>query len=121
MPTRYADLRAAVLLVHVVSMSEEEWECHDEVTMVAEVCGWDEARASAAVRKAYAQAHLMPENKEPTDADLAEMLLTMAAREPPGLQLERLLAFLRRWSVERARATLSEAARAGLIEWVLLS
>jgi hypothetical protein len=117
----YSDVEAAVLLVRVVSMTKEGWENHDEVTMVAAICGWDEGRAGSAVEKSKVQAGLPPASDTPTDADRAEMLLLVAAHEPPGLDLERLLAFVRGWSVGRARRAFAEAARQGLLECVATS
>jgi hypothetical protein len=103
----YTDVEAALLFLHVIKMSKEEWEKHDEVVMVAAVCGWTEARAAQAVARAYVQFGLPPEGSEPSDADLAEMLLSVGANEPAGLQYDRFLAALRGWSLERARRALA--------------
>jgi hypothetical protein len=118
MPRACSDVEVAVLLVQVVSTSKKPG---DAVTTVAAICGWDEARAASAVAKGKAQFGLPPESHTPTDADRAEMLLFLGAHEPPGLRLERVLAFLRGWPVERARRALAEAARRGLVEWVATS
>ena len=112
------DVKAAILLVRVVTMSEDEMEKLGAVAIVSQVCGWVKPRALRAVQEADAQWGLPPEGNEPTDADLAEMLLSVVAREPPGLNFERLLAMLRRWPRERARSALAEAARAGLLRRV---
>jgi hypothetical protein len=114
----YTDSEAALLLVHVIKMSKEEWEKHDEVIMVAAVCGWTEARAAAAVAQAHTQFGLPPEGSEPTDADLAEMLISVAANDPPGLRYDRFFAALRRWPLERARRAFGQAARRGLLRGV---
>ncbi len=111
----HKDAEAAVLLVHVIKMTEEEWKNHNAITMVAAICGWAAERAALAVKRAEAQMGLPPEGNEPTDADLAEMLLSVAGHEPPGLNYERLLAVLRRWPLERARRALAEATRGNVL------
>src|SRR5580658_8271253 len=118
MHRKYRDAEAAVLLMHVVSMAKEQWEKHDEVAVVAAVCDWERARAAAAVEKAKTQLGRPPEGHTPQDADIAEKLLVAVVVQPPGICFERLLAFVRRWPVERARRAFAAAARAGLLEWV---
>ena len=118
MSKSHKDAEAAVLLVHVINMSEEEWKNHNAIAMVAAICGWEAERAALAVQRAEAQMGLPPESDEPTDADIAEMLISVAANEPPGLNYERLLATLRRWPLERARRALTEATRGNLLRHV---
>ena len=111
----HEDAEAAILLIHVIKMTEEEWRSHNAITMVAAICGWEAERAALAVQRAEAQLGLPPEGDEPTDADIAEMLVSVAANEPPGLSYERLLAMLRRWPLERARRALAEATRGNVL------
>jgi hypothetical protein len=115
------DMAAAVGLVAFVEMTPEGRAPQDEVTAVAAVFGWTAARAQAAVQDAQAQAHLMPTQAVPTDADLAEMLLTIAGRGGFELSMERTLSSLRRWPIKRARRALAEAARLGLVEFSAVS
>jgi len=117
----HKDVTAAVGLVALVGMTREDWSQKDEAMVVAAVCGWTAERAAAAVRDAHAQAHLMPTHSVPKDADIAEMLLSVAGRAGVDLSMERTLAFLRRWPVKRARRALAEAARLGLLEFSAVS